>query len=284
MGGRESHTRGRGFTLIEILVVIAVIAILIALALPAVQSAREASRRSGCLNNLRQHGIAMHSYATAMGSFPIGYLAWPAPAGGVAPGWAWAAAILPQLEQGVIYASANISLPIDLPSNATTRVAALNAFICPSDVKAGAFADSSTLVETPVESYSTSYAGNQGTNATGLSNGIFSVNRSVKIKDIKDGLSTTIAAGERGGLAAQDAWAGALSDGRGGVQVLALVDGPMPAASTPSPSTFSGPHPGLINFLMADGSARPIKTSIAAGVYAALATRNGREVVDQSSY
>ena len=62
----------RGFTLIELLVVIAIIAVLIALLLPAVQAAREAARRAQCVNNLKQIGLAMHNYESAIGAFPIG--------------------------------------------------------------------------------------------------------------------------------------------------------------------------------------------------------------------
>jgi len=85
----------RGFTLIELLVVIAIIAVLIALLLPAVQSAREAARRSQCTNNLKQIGIAMHNYHDQQGSLPPGMkgCCWGT----------WLVFVLPYIEQGNIY-------------------------------------------------------------------------------------------------------------------------------------------------------------------------------------
>ena len=75
MPSKPTGTRIRGFTLIELLVVIAIIAVLIALLLPAVQAAREAARRAGCVNNLKQIGLALHNYHDSMNAFPPGYVA-----------------------------------------------------------------------------------------------------------------------------------------------------------------------------------------------------------------
>jgi prepilin-type N-terminal cleavage/methylation domain-containing protein len=84
----------RGFTLVELLVVIAIIGILVALLLPAIQSAREAARRSQCMNNLKQIGIALHNYHSAHNTFPVG--------AALQEGSTWSAYILPYMEESSV--------------------------------------------------------------------------------------------------------------------------------------------------------------------------------------
>ena len=66
--------RRRGFTLLEVLVVIAILSVLAAMLLPAIQAAREAARRIQCRNNLRQMGLALHEYHESVSAFPMGYV------------------------------------------------------------------------------------------------------------------------------------------------------------------------------------------------------------------
>jgi prepilin-type N-terminal cleavage/methylation domain-containing protein len=278
------HRNAAGFTLIELLVVIAIVGILVGLTIPAVQSARESARRTHCQNNLKQIGLALNNYVTAVDAFPIGYIAWPSSPGGAAPGWAWSAAILPQLEQSAFASALNVNQPIDVPANDTARTSALAIYICPTDRDTGTFRVNSHLTGRPVEAQTTSYAANGGTDGSSQPSGIFRLNRSVRPKDVKDGLSNTFAVGERGSFVVQNAWAGALGDGRGGVQVLATISQTGPDPANPSPTSFIGPHTGLTQFLMTDGSVHPIRATINPAIYRALATRNGREAIDQGAY
>src|SRR6478609_6920820 len=107
--GQRPQAQRYGFTLIELLVVISIIGILVALLLPAVQSVRESARRTQCMNNLKQIGLAFHNHHDTFNWFPSGGLSWPSdrnyvsgsntPEGAKAQNWGWAYQILPFIEQ-----------------------------------------------------------------------------------------------------------------------------------------------------------------------------------------
>tara|TARA_R110002049_G_scaffold4601_3_gene31748 strand:+ start:323 stop:1420 length:1098 start_codon:yes stop_codon:yes gene_type:complete len=141
--------RGRrfpaAFTLVELLVVIAIIGALIGLLLPAVQNVREAARRMQCSNRLKQIGLALHNYHAAHRQFPAGYVSLvtrdgSGPTGAridpntwdAGPGWGWASAILPYMEQSALTEQIRGDRPIWDPSNATAVGSSVPSYRCPS--------------------------------------------------------------------------------------------------------------------------------------------------------
>lgn len=207
-------SRRRGFTLIELLVVIAIIAVLIALLLPAVQAAREAARRTQCVNNLKQIGIALHNYHDSNNTFPMGCSSglWSGPGVyNVKQNFSPHAAMLPFLEQTQVYNALNFSWGCEDSTsvlcyqiNATGTNVQIKTFCCPSDPLAGASDHNGT---TNTNSY---YAcvgttmnfpliNNSSLNRTSInwpSTGLFTFQASYSIANITDGTSNTIAFAE----------------------------------------------------------------------------------------
>ncbi|GAC1465968.1 MAG: DUF1559 domain-containing protein [Isosphaeraceae bacterium] len=233
-----------GFTLIELLVVIAIIAVLIALLLPAVQAAREAARRIQCVNHLKQMGLALHNYESAIGSFPSGEIStllnrnWKMPKKNCnaapperGPGWGLFALLSPNLEQQTLFNAVNFDLAIPAPANSTVRGTKLSTYTCPSDLNPSTIAmfscgSPASTGNTPVPllsdlapcSYVACLGGGNQHNPDPLCacyewqpfNGMFHRNSGVRVADVTDGTSNTIGIGERDNRFVLGSWVGVL--------------------------------------------------------------------------
>ena len=199
---RPSPSWGRhGFTLVELLVSMAILGILIGLVLPAVQSAREAARRLQCTNHLKQIGLGMLQYESLHGYFPPVNM----PTAGLTPSgsgplpyghsFSPLARILSELDQVPLYHATNFEpVPTQgsgLLANQTVMTTTLETFLCPSDAIA------------PVEGYArANYRLNLGPGPWispwgGEAGGPFTMGRCYRPADFPDGLSGTVAASER---------------------------------------------------------------------------------------
>ena len=314
--------RRRAFTLIEMLVVIAIIAVLIGLLLPAVQKVREAVSRIKCANNLHQLGLAVQSYHDAYHVLPAARDPWPSP-------YSAQAHLLPFVEQANLQNIVNFKQtgPGDQTFSGGNAVAAamtVNLFLCPSDGSVGV----------PGAPYAPSnYVCNVGTGMSGAGvyngdyvtgDGVFLLNHPVNLNNILDGTAYTACMSEA--LIGDGSAPSSLTDVRRQALVLPGSTQTTPqacAAGATGGAFWSGNyngnswinggywatdynhyltpnapacdclntannyglkaarsgHPGGVNLLLCDGSARWVGDSIDLATWRALGTRNGGEVV-----
>ncbi len=130
---RRTRCRGRAITLVELVVVLAVIVLVAAITLPAIQLARESAHRVSCTNKLRQLGIALHSYQVEGGVFPPIRVYGGAMSGGAAPAWNPSVMLLPHVGEETLYNAINLSLSFQDHANSTLTCVSPGIFLCPSD-------------------------------------------------------------------------------------------------------------------------------------------------------
>jgi prepilin-type N-terminal cleavage/methylation domain-containing protein/prepilin-type processing-associated H-X9-DG protein len=314
--------RRRGFTLVELLVVITIIAVLTGLLLPAVQNAREAARRMSCTNNLKQLGIAAHHYENVYCKFPSGGHPSVDVGGRPTGGTNLWVELLPYFEQANLYNTWNLS---DNRANVAGGRDAIQAqvmgiLLCSSD----------PLRETVVELTSavsavpawcrgfygmSSYGGNAGTRSVPFPlisrDGIFFVDSCVPLAGITDGSSNTFLFGERYHLDPEHALRQpVVQPGRDSLAHLgkwgfvaappgvmgnvmlhsaARINYRMPiggdlAELTDRDCAFGSGHPGGANFAFADGSVRFVSDRVSLSILRALSTRSGCEVVSAGDF
>jgi prepilin-type N-terminal cleavage/methylation domain-containing protein len=304
----------RGFTLVELLVVIAIVGILIALLLPAVQSAREAARRTTCANNLKQIGLALHNYHDTFRRFPFG---WDDRGSG------WTLHILPFAELGTIYDT--IHFQEDGPGNWSSGSAnqaacetVIPMFRCPTMPIAEHFDYNGIARRVPA-----SYRGNAGSEASSdnastivipgsrsleelRQNGMFYGCSRVRLDDVRDGTSNTILVGEsytdpefvKDGQGMDFWYIGSpqadpyhCGSGSGGTEFSEFVGttlAPM-NAYLKHPGThgclmelsFGSYHSGGAQFVIGDGNVRFIVDTIDPAIYRGLGSRDGGEIVSK---
>lgn len=283
----------RGFTLLELLVVIGILAVLAGFTLPAVQRVRDAAARTSCQNNLRQIGIGLHAYHGTEGVLPPGVRG----PGGDFPFLSWMTRILPFIEQEAVWKQAREAYGVDAdfrndPPHPFATLMPL--YACPSDPRTLQIG----LAGGGLRVAFTSYLGVEGRNQT-RKNGCLFLNSTIGLLDIPDGTSNTLLVGERPPSADEvfgwwyAGW-GQSQDGSAdmvlgvqerNVRLISIcpsrtaVFGPGRFDNQCDMLHFWSPHLGSgAHFLLADGSVHFLTYS-AAPLMPALASRNGGEAV-----
>ncbi|MFM9964487.1 MAG: DUF1559 domain-containing protein [Planctomycetaceae bacterium] len=307
---RTSSARS-GFTLIELLVVIAIIALLAALLLPAVQQAREAARRTECLNNLKQMALACHSYADPHKCFPSGFILSPnagfavtftspinVPLGPAINGvvqqvqlndwnysdsWSWQALILSQMGMGTV--GVNFNQPKSAMMGSDNLVACqqmIGSYTCPS----------SALPSSRPGGYG--YSNYRGCIGAANGTGMMFQDSAISFKSIRDGESNTLLIGESlmGFWGDGNSCCARFADDDNNNIPDRGTDGMIPTMRPSSFDTywttsgihffgFGSWHPDTCNFALADGSSRPIAKNVDFKILKALSTRDGGERVGE---
>ncbi len=291
-----------GFTLVELLVVVAIIGILLGILLPAVQAAREAARRTGCVNNLKQIGLALQNYHAQYRRFPP---AAPLLTKERDPSISWRVMILPFLEQSPLYEEIKPK-PDGGATNWNAQTIVLPDYLCPNTE--APVSNAGVLVSSNYAAVSGAYRGTERVDLEDTScgdvytNGVFYHNSRVSISKITDGTSHTLAVGERLYIF-RDWMDGASYVGKPPTRICSEAAKnlrfPINAdqnqfgyyvgdfdAPTGAPKTmllndlfFASKHPGGANFCLADGSVQFLRDSIDFTVYQDLATKSGAEVI-----
>ena len=299
----------KGFTLIELLVVIAIIAVLIGLLIPAVQKVREAANRLACSNNLKQLGLALHSFHDTRKRFPPGYAQGPFPPDITKPvTHGWAPYILPFIEQKPLFDLYRWDVQLYDPLNQLAVAKHVQVFQCPSTPEqdrvmtfgvfdwggkgaCGDYAPALSVDPVLVQRGWIDRAAN--------CDGVLTPNRMTRLNEITDGTSNTILLTESAG---RPRWWQA---GKAGPDQT-ITGGPWAAGHpgiTLQGSEFDGSkrlgrcainctndhevycfHSGGANAVFADGSVHFLRASMSIRVLAALATRAGGEVVSADDF
>lgn len=265
-------SRRNAFTLVELLVVIAIIGILVALLLPAVQAARESSRRTSCFNNLKQVGIGLQHYHDALKQFPSAYLVSPITnvpmgppdpsTGDAGPGWGFLALLLPYSEQQPLYQALNFNLPCWSPTNAGPVQTIVPQYTCPSATDMGRYvynvvdASGNTLATfaranyvavagrfSPWQQYFAPDSDLSTVNVGGFTvDGMLYRNSRTRLADVRDGTSHTLIVSEKTPYHSDSTWVGVVPGGVTNPTVQFAIVGPDPSSS--QVNVHTGPTPG----------------------------------------